>query len=216
MKNLPPLLSEVLYGSLFVYSPRGTSETSEKSRTVCYGIKGDRSNLIPRAIQALKPYLEGPLGEFFGPDKVLVPVPRSAPIQPGALWPGKRIADEMLLSGIAGHVNPCLIRAKLATKSSTAGRGNRPSPAEHMETLECSGGIFPINFTLVDDVITKGSTIAASAAVLKAAYPQSTVRAFALVRTMGMIPEVHSILAPWVGVVRCDQWGNALRDPNEF
>jgi hypothetical protein len=65
---------------------------------------------------------------------------------------------------------------------------------------------------LIDDVITKGRTILAVAARLHEAFPNADIRAFALVRTMGLLPDVARFLDPCQGVVR---WagGDAWRDP---
>jgi pyrimidine operon attenuation protein/uracil phosphoribosyltransferase len=65
---------------------------------------------------------------------------------------------------------------------------------------------------LIDDVITKGRTILAAAARLHEAFPGADIRAFALVRTMGLLADVAGPLGPCQGVVR---WagGDAWRDP---
>lgn len=212
MKNLPPLPSEVPYGSLLIYSPRGSSEISLKSREVCYGIKNDRPPLIQQAVAVLVRNLAGELAEFFGADRILVPVPRSAPMREGALWPGLRICEEIHRAGIAHSVWPGLTRTEPVTKSATAGWGERPGPERHAETLDCVGDVLPHQFTLVDDVLTRGATIVAAAAVLRAAFPNATIRAFAMVRTMGLVPEVDAVVQPQVGVVRYSG-GRLEREP---
>jgi hypoxanthine phosphoribosyltransferase len=70
----------------------------------------------------------------------------------------------------------------------------------------------PRRIVLVDDVITKGRTILAAAAKLQQVLPHTDIRAFALVRTMGFLPDVTRFLEPCQGVVR---WagGDARRDP---
>jgi len=64
----------------------------------------------------------------------------------------------------------------------------------------------------VDDVITKGRTLLAAAIRVREAFPGAQVRAFALVRTMGLVPDIGRLLAPCKGVI---SWvGNdAHRDP---
>jgi hypoxanthine phosphoribosyltransferase len=70
----------------------------------------------------------------------------------------------------------------------------------------------PTQVVLVDDVVTKGRTLLAAAARLKEAYPNTEVRAFALLRTMGLIEGVDQLLDPCVGEIR---WraGDAHRNP---
>jgi pyrimidine operon attenuation protein/uracil phosphoribosyltransferase len=72
--------------------------------------------------------------------------------------------------------------------------------------------IAPERIVLVDDVITKGRTILAAAARLHDAFPNADIRAFALVRTMGFLPDVVHLTEPCQGFVR---WagGDARRDP---
>lgn len=65
---------------------------------------------------------------------------------------------------------------------------------------------------LVDDVITKGRTILATAARLHEIFPDAYISAFALVRTMGFLGDVSQFLEPCAGFVR---WGggDARREP---
>jgi hypothetical protein len=59
---------------------------------------------------------------------------------------------------------------------------------------------------------TKGRTLLAAAARLHETYPSARIRAFALLRTMGMVPEVDRLLDPCVGEI---SWraGDAHRFP---
>jgi hypothetical protein len=65
---------------------------------------------------------------------------------------------------------------------------------------------------LVDDVVTKGRTLLAAATRIQEAFPDTEVRAFALLRTMGLIPDVAQLLEPCVGEIR---WtgADAQREP---
>ena len=65
---------------------------------------------------------------------------------------------------------------------------------------------------LVDDVVTKGRTLLAAAARLHEAFPNADLRAFALVRTMGFLPQLERLLEPCEGIIR---WagGDARREP---
>jgi hypothetical protein len=213
VKNLQLSPFEVPFGALVTYSPRGTSETSRKSREVCYGIKNDSSGLIARAVGVLATKLDSGLSEFFGGSQILVPVPRRAPIQTGALWPSMRICEEMLTADLAKQIEPWLTRVVAVPKSSKAAPGERPVAQTHVDSLGCDEGDFlPRSITLVDDVVTKGATLLACAAIIKEVFPRAEVRAFALVRTMGLIPDVKRITDPCVGTLSFDGRG-VRREP---
>ena len=47
--------------------------------------------------------------------------------------------------------------------------------------------------------MTQGWTLLAAASHLRAAFPETEVRGFALVRAMGLVPEVERIVDPCVG-----------------
>ena len=70
----------------------------------------------------------------------------------------------------------------------------------------------PETIILVDDVVTKGRTLLAAASRLHEAFPRTRIRAFALVRTMGLIPEVPRLLDPCKGEIRWEA-GDARRRP---
>jgi adenine/guanine phosphoribosyltransferase-like PRPP-binding protein len=65
---------------------------------------------------------------------------------------------------------------------------------------------------LIDDVITKGRTLLAAAARLRAELPYGEIRGFALIRTQGFVQHVEHLTEPCHGVVR---WagGDAHREP---
>jgi adenine/guanine phosphoribosyltransferase-like PRPP-binding protein len=70
----------------------------------------------------------------------------------------------------------------------------------------------PERIVLIDDVVTKGRTLLAAATRLQEAFPSAQIRAFALVRTMGLIAGVNQLLDPCKGEIR---WraGDAHRNP---
>jgi hypoxanthine phosphoribosyltransferase len=71
---------------------------------------------------------------------------------------------------------------------------------------------FAKHIILVDDVVTKGRTLLAAATRLHEAFPYARIRAFALLRTMGLIADVNQLLDPCVGEIRW--WGgDAHRNP---
>jgi hypothetical protein len=70
----------------------------------------------------------------------------------------------------------------------------------------------PPRLVLIDDVITKGRTLFAAATRLHEAFPFADIRGFALVRTMGFLPDLSHPFEPCAGVVR---WagGDTRREP---
>jgi hypothetical protein len=65
---------------------------------------------------------------------------------------------------------------------------------------------------LVDDFITKGRTLLAAASVLANVFPGVDARGFAVVRTMGLVPDIERIASPVVGEIRFER-GDAARNP---
>ena len=73
----------------------------------------------------------------------------------------------------------------------------RPSPTYHEASLRCHSELVfsPASSTLVDDVVTRGSTLLGCAWALAARFPDVPIRALAVVRTVSKL-EISSILAP--------------------
>lgn len=65
---------------------------------------------------------------------------------------------------------------------------------------------------LVDDVITRGATIAAAATRLLEAFPNMSIRAFAVAHTESEMP---NIVAPRMGTIHthvAGEWSNRIND----
>lgn len=92
----------------------------------------------------------------------------------------------------------------------------RPVPDQkyRLISIRCKQSGFPptLKLLLVDDFVTKGRTILAAAAVLSRAFPAAQIQAFAVVRTMGLVPELEIIRWPIEGEIRI-VGGDAERDP---
>jgi hypothetical protein len=222
--NLPEeALRPVSFAACYVYSPRGRGAIAAGSRTLRARLKsGDPAWLARYAVRVQQLAAgSGRYAGFFGPDVVLVPVPRSRPIVPGAVWAAERLAMELAKLGLAGSVWAALFRCASVRKSATCPLGDRPTVAEHYRSLaagqpldSCRDDhpVTPGRLLLVDDVVTKGRTLLAAAARLRELCPASEVRSFALARTMGFARGIEHMVTPCQGEIRWNG-ADALRRP---
>jgi len=120
----------------------------------------------------------------------------------GWLWPGYRLSHAIKEAGLGKEVDPCLRRTIAIGKSSLSKAGERPTPQAHFETCEVETSLLvkPIKITLVDDVITRGSMMLASYALVKRAFPEIEINCFAAVRTVSD-GEIAELAKPVEGIV---------------
>ena len=214
------MLSRLEFSSFLAYSPRGASEVSRRSQSILRSIKRDEvdpnpnvGSLIAFAVRRLLEAKPSFLGEFLGPEVILVPVPGSAPTGVNdALWVARRICEELLKQGLGAARLESLERVHRVPKSAWSSPDSRPTPEEHFESLRARRELYsPLCVTLVDDVVTQGSTALAAASRLTEAFPSVEVRLFALVRTRGLVSEIDSIVDPVAGTIELRN-GRAWRD----
>lgn len=208
--------SEVRFGALLVYSPDGTSEASRASAKAVRNIKDCLPSYMARIGERFEEtFRAGRFDGFLGPDALLVPVPRSAPFKTkDAAWPARQICEVLAVHRLCAGVEPLLERHTTVQKSALFRRGaERPSPERHAETIRCVELLVapPARITLVDDVVTRGSTFLGCAIVLAARFPSTEVRALAVVRTMSK-QEISSMLDPVEGRIRFEN-GTLHREP---
>lgn len=161
-------------------------------------------------------YEAGKFSTYFGEETILVPVPSSAPMRnETSPWIAKRICDALKSSGLAGVVLPIAVRRTAVAKSAYQAWGNRPTPQDHFESVEILSDMYQFEqLLLVDDIVTKGSTFLGIASRVQEAYPRANVQAFAMIRTMGLQPDIGSIHLPISeGLITRDHAGGANRDP---
>jgi hypothetical protein len=187
----------------------------ERSRLLRKLLKaGDASFMLKYACRVRQQADDSPqLAGFFGATDVLVPVPGSTPYIAGGLWAAEHLAVALLNAGLGGAAWCGLRRVRAVRKSATAAPGTRPTVSVHFESFVLERPPeAPERIVLIDDVVTKGRTLLAAANRVHEAYPCSQIRAFALLRTMGLISGVQQLLDPCKGEI---SWkaGDAHRSP---
>jgi predicted amidophosphoribosyltransferase len=209
------VIRTVPYASCYVYSPAGTGAVCERSRLLRTLLKAGDASFMLKYARRVRQQAENSrqFAGFFGATDVLVPVPRSTPYPEAGLWPAEHLAAALLNVGLGGAIWSGLRRVRAVRKSGTAAAGDRPTVSVHYESfvLEPSP-IVPNEIVLIDDVVTKGRTLLAAASRVHEAFPGSQIRAFALLRTMGLIAGVEQLLDPCTGEIRWKA-GDAHRSP---
>ncbi len=203
------------YASCYVYSPTGVGAVCERSRLLRTLLKeGDAVFLRKYACRVRQQAEYSPqLAGFFGATDLLVPVPRSTPCPKGGLWAAEHLAVALLAAGLGGAAWPGLHRVRAVRKSATALPGTRPTVNVHYESFDFDRSPdVPESIVLIDDVVTKGRTLLAAASRVQDAFPDSRIRAFALLRTMGLISQIRQLLDPCRGEIRWKA-GDAYRSP---
>jgi predicted amidophosphoribosyltransferase len=146
---------------------------------------------------------------FFSSTDVLVPVPGHSAVS----WAAEFLAAALIREGLGRSVWLGLRRARAVRKSATAPRGERPTMDSHYESFCVERPtISAERILLIDDVVTKGSTLLAAANRLHEVFPCSQIRAFALVRTRGLIDGIPQLLDPCMGEISW-QSGETRRVP---
>jgi predicted amidophosphoribosyltransferase len=199
----------------YCYSPRGTSPLAEKSRRLRDLIKRADTATLARCAARIAMIIDaGTVRDFLGPDLVLVPVPRRVAYDPRDPHSApEAIARALHAAGHGKIVWPALRRVRAIPKSAWSRPGSRPEFLEHYTSLELIDHEPPaLRLLLVDDFVTRGRTLLAAAAVLYQAVPSARLRAFALVRTEGLAPDIAAITAPTIGAIRY-LGGDAFRSP---
>jgi adenine/guanine phosphoribosyltransferase-like PRPP-binding protein len=206
----------VRFASCFIYAPRGVGLLSAVARLVCQRVKAGDPLWVPRyaACAADRWMRAGQLLRIFERDALLVPVPGSTP--GSAPWAAWQLAVTFRALGLAQGVWTGLRRRYPIRKSATALLGERPTVWQHYSSMAVGAmpNPAPRKVVLVDDVVTKGRTLLAAAACLRAQLPHADIRAVALIRTLGFIRGVDTarLVEPCEGFVFW-RGGDARREP---
>jgi hypothetical protein len=208
------VIRRLAYASCYVYSPAGEGATCERSRLLRALLKEGNAHFMVKYAVRVQQQAEqcSQFAGFFRDTDVLVPVPRSSTKACGT-WVAADLARALVREGLGTMAWPGLHRVCAVPKSSTAARGARPTVSCHFKSFLVERSLVdPASVVLVDDVITKGRTLLAAAARVREAFPHAQIRAFALLRTMGLATGVECLLDPCRGEIRW-QGGDARRIP---
>ena len=214
-------LSQLEFGALLSYTPRGSTQKAQHSKNVMQALKRDQfvgeppilmSEWIAKVVN--QKMAELPFASFFQPNTILVPVPKSSLMQPNTLWGPERIATALVAAGIGKQVASWLIRTKAVPKAALSSPDERPTAEQHYDSITVQGALFnPDEIVLIDDVVTRGATFLGCANRLADAFPQCRIRAFAAMRTISNPTEFESVYSPCIGTIDLYDTGDTFRRP---
>jgi predicted amidophosphoribosyltransferase len=210
------VIRRLCFASCYVYSPFGTGLVSRHSRLLRSLLKEVDGHFIELyAARVHQQAVDGSaaLRGYFGDDDILVPVPGSKPDSVYRAWGAAQLAEALVREGLGRAAWRGLTRTVSVPKSAYSLTGARPSIDRHYDSLSlASPPCQPHRIILIDDIVTKGRTLLAAAVRLHEAYPHAQIKAFALVRTMGLVSDVSCLIEPCRGEIRF-RCGDALRRP---
>ena len=152
--------------------------------------------------------------DFFTKDVILVPVPGSMLTKPDTLWVPKLLAEALVRRRLGSSVSLCLSRVASVPKSATSRPQDRATPARHCETMEIRHMITkPTSILLVDDLVTRGSTLLGAACRIAELYPDVNIKAFAAMRAVSGGDEFNGIMDPCTGTIVPTRNGRSRRRP---
>lgn len=208
------MITQLSFAAPFVYSSKGTSPVSIKSRELRNRIKRGDSVLFRQIADHVADLVAaGQFPNFFGADVTLVPVPGHTPIVAGAISTTQRISRTLAEKGLAAEVNALVVRSYPVPKSALAAPTTRPRARDHFASMAApSSLLMPRRILLVDDFVTRGATLLGAASRIRTAYPECALAAFVLVRSITH-GEVSSIRDPCVGNIFLQSDGESSRRP---
>lgn len=197
--------------TLLVYSPRGISDNAQLSRRLAGACKNGDTQFATQV--ALK--IRELNAEAYFNNAALIPIPRSTPLVPGAVFPSKVLAETLISNGLGNNVYNCLNRIVPINKSSSSfSAETRNTVPIHTNSLGVQPWIIAEQtIILIDDILTLGRTAIACAMKLKAVYPDKEIKIFCPFRTRSFVD--HDILVSLeTGPIELSADGNGARLPN--
>lgn len=201
---ISPCESALHFGACYVYSPRGVSPAARGSRRLRERLKGCDVRWLARYAMRVRELSVGQrrYGDLFGSNVILVPVPRSVPSSCETSWAAGQLALALQQQGLAAAVWAGLQRHCAVRKSATAPCIARPTVAEHYDSFAVDRSLrAPQRIVLVDDVVTRGRTLLAASMRMRERFPRAQLGAFALVRTLGLVPDIAQLVDPCRGAI---------------
>ena len=105
-------------------------------------------------------------------------------------------------------------RVYAVAKSSRVSSDKRPKVIEHYNSMVVQKILDePKEILIIDDVITRGSTLLGAVNRLADAFPNTQIRGFAFMRTITNSSEFESIVKPCIGKITLREDGWPLRRP---
>ena len=202
-------ISDIEFGSLLTYSPRGSTDEEARSRTFKAKLKSDgylekeKTLMTEYIAQGIKNNLEKlPFADFFKKNPILIPTPSSSLTKANTLWVPQRLATALVNNGLGEKVSSCLERTKPLRKSHTSSNTNRPKAHEHYDTMAVQKELSePDEILLIDDFITREATFMGAANRLADAFPKANIRAFAGIKTISKPENFKKIYDPCIGKI---------------
>jgi hypothetical protein len=204
-------ISEIEFGSLLTYSPRGNSNAQSLSRTARTILKND-GFLKSGSNDILMSYYIAdrismnlrrlPFADYFNVNPILVPTPNSSLNRSGTLWVSQRLATALFRRGLGSRVAECLNRVTPLRKSATSLAADRPKAREHYDSMEVTRMLDePTEILLIDDIVTRGATLLGAANKLADAFPHARIRALVAMRTISTPSVFVRINEPCIGTI---------------
>jgi predicted amidophosphoribosyltransferase len=213
-------ISQLEFGALLTYTPRGNTQKARHSKDIMIALKRDQFVSTPHVLMSewianeVKQQIANlPFAPFFQPNTILVPVPKSSLMQPDTLWVPERIAKAMVAVGIGKQVDACLKRTKPVAKAASCASSQRPTAKQHYDSITVQGALSkPDEIVLIDDVVTRGATLIGCANRLADAFPECQIRAFVAMRTISNPNDFQSEYSPCIGTIDLRE-GETYRKP---
>ena len=216
-------ISQIDFGSFLTYSPYGGTDIEKRSRTARTNLKRDEHINIRSKQPLMSDYLADlikkkldtlPFASFFNENSVLIPAPSSSLLQPNSLWVPERLANALVKAGLGKDVKSCLQRAEVVVKSSKVSSENRPKVIDHYNSMVVQKILDePKEILVIDDIVTRGSTLLGAVNRLVDAFPNARIRGFAFMRTITNSNEFEKIVRPCTGKIILREDGWSLRRP---
>jgi len=200
---------EIEFGTLWTYSPWGTTEEEFRSKTIKANLKTDakraedKISMSEYVARGIKKDLEKlPFAHFFIVNPVLVPIPSSSLTKPNTLWVPLNLATALVKNGLGVKVSQCLQRTKPVRKSHAGPASQRLKAHEHYNSMSVQKELSePDEILLIDDFITRGATSIGAANRLKDAYPNTNIRVLVIMKTISNPANFKKIYDPCIGKI---------------